>query len=123
MSVTVRKRLATAWKRHPLFTSAFMVMGVITLFLAVRLVFSLAYWSAHRDLPVEAWMPLGYIARSHSISVEEMRQMVDLPANIRDRRPIGDIAASRGIAANELIEKVEAAIERYKESGAAEQDR
>ena len=107
-------RMVAAWKNHPLITTAFIVMAVVTLFLAVRLTFSVAYWSTHRNLPVEAWMPLGYIGRSYGIPVEEMRRIAGLPPAVRDRRPVGEIAASRGEDKEQFITRIEDGIARFK---------
>lgn len=110
MATGIRARLSASWKKHPVITAAFVFMSVLTFALILRLVASIAYWSTHRNLPVEGWMPLGYVSRSHDIPVEKLRSIADLPPDMRDRRPISEIAKSQGKTTSEFIIHIEEGI-------------
>lgn len=60
--------------------------------------------------PVRPWMSIPYIARSHHVPVEGLYEAAGLPADDRDRRPIGRIARQQGRPVNELIANLETAI-------------
>ncbi len=110
MATGIRHRLSASWKKHPVIMAAFLLMSVLTLALILRLVVSIAYWSTHRNLPVEGWMPLGYVSRSHDVPVEQLRRIADLPSDVRDRRTISEIARSQGKTTPEFVIRIEEGI-------------
>ena len=109
------KRMLEIWHHHKILATAFAVMVVITLALGFRLVFFSVYWATHRDLPVEAWMPLGYIAKSHGVPVDRLKQVTGGNVGERDRRPVSEVANESGISEQELIERLEKEIATYKQ--------
>ena len=109
------KRMLEIWRHHKILATAFAVMAVITLALGLRLAFFSVYWATHRDLPVEAWMPVGYIARSHGIPVDRLKQVTDGNVGDRDRRAVSEVAGEMGITTQQLIERLEKEIAAYKQ--------
>jgi hypothetical protein len=59
---------------------------------------------------VRPWMNIPYIARSRHVPAEVLYQAIGLPAERRDRRPIGRIARQQGRPVDELMASLEAAI-------------
>ncbi|MCB1475225.1 MAG: hypothetical protein H6883_06700 [Rhodobiaceae bacterium] len=111
------KRFIALFRKHPLLTVGFVLASLAGLLLAMRLVFSVVYWTAHANLPPQPDMPLGYIARSHNVPVQDLREAAGLAGETRDRRTIAEIAAAEGISADELLARVNAALARLKADG------
>jgi hypothetical protein len=106
------KRLFTAWRKRPILTSAFLLACAVTLFFAGRLVFFTVYWSTHREMPVQAWMTVGYVARSWGLDPRGLDAAAGLPVPEEKGRPqpLAEIARDRGVPVTEVIAEVEAAI-------------
>ena len=105
-------RLLTLWRARPWLTLAFLLACAVTLFFAGRLVVYTAYWSTHRELPVEPWMTAGYVARSWDLDPRALEAAAGLPPP-QDRghpQPLAEIARDRGQPVEELIAEVRAAI-------------
>lgn len=109
------KRMLEIWRHHKILATAFAVMAVITLALGLRLIFFSVYWATHRDLPIKAWMPVGYIARSHGVPIDRLKQVTGGNVGDRDRRPISEVAREIGIPEQELIERLEREISAYQQ--------
>lgn len=105
-------RLLTLWRARPVLTTAFLLACAVTLFFAGRLVVYTAYWSTHRELPVEPWMTVGYVARSWGLDPRALDAAAGLPPpEERGRpKPLAEIARDRGVPVAEVIAEVRAAI-------------
>lgn len=108
------KRFVALFRKHPLLAGGFVLASLAGILLTARLVFSVVYWSAHANLPPAPDMPLGYVARSHNVSILELRKAVGLETGAPDRRTIAEIAAAEGIAPEELLARIEGALARLK---------
>ena len=102
-----------------------LLTGVLLLGLVLAGLFALRtaryslYWSQHRNEPIERWMPVEYVARSHSVPPEVLRAALGIEeprGPRRDRRPLGQIAEERGESFEELVAKLEAAIARERDA-------
>jgi len=107
------KRLFTAWEKRPVLTTAFLLACAVTLFFAGRLVFFTAYWATHREMPVEPWMTVGYVARSWGLDPRELDAAAGLPVPEVKGRPqtLKEIAEDRGVPVEAVIAEVEAALD------------
>lgn len=105
-------RLLSLWRARPVLTTAFLLACAVTLFFAGRLVVYTAYWSTHRELPVEPWMTVGYVARSWGLDPRALDAAAGLPPpGERGRpKPLAEIARDRGVPVAEVIAEVRAAI-------------
>ena len=90
--------------------AAFLLAATVSGVLAVRLVVRTIYWSAHQNEPIEGWMPLGYVAHSYGISPVVLQTALGLPVDIRDRRPLSEVAAQQGKSFEEVRKALDAAI-------------
>jgi hypothetical protein len=110
------KRLFIAWHSRPVLTSAFLLACAVTLFFAGQLVVFTAYWAMHREMPVEPWMTVGYVARSWGLDPRQLDAAAGLPVpEVKGRpQPLAEIARDRGVAVADVISQVEAAIEALK---------
>jgi hypothetical protein len=106
------KRLFTLWRARPWLTSAFVLACAVTLFFAGRLVFFTAYWATHREMPVQPWMTVGYVARSWGLDPRALDAAAGLPLpEVKGRpQPLAEIARDRGVPVETVIAEVEAAI-------------
>lgn len=106
------KALFTTWRKRPVLTSAFLLACAVTLFFAGRLVFFTVYWSTHREMPVQGWMTVGYVARSWGLEPRALDAAAGLPEpEVKGRpQPLAEIARDRGVPMSEVIAEVEAAI-------------
>ncbi len=91
---------------------AFGLALAITVLLGARVVARLFYFSRHAREPLAGWMPLGYVARSYGVPLDALRAQLGLATGARDRRPIQQIAAERGIPTSQFIGEVEQALAR-----------
>ena len=103
--------IATLWRTNRLLVIAFTVALALTLFFAVRTVMFYAYWSQHRDQPIEPWMTLGYIGHSWNVPPETLGQSIGLEPEKPDRRPIGRIAHDLGVNLGDLEASILQAID------------
>ncbi|MCU0904067.1 MAG: hypothetical protein MUE83_09355 [Tabrizicola sp.] len=105
-------RMMTLWRARPWLTSAFLLACAVTLFFAARLVFFTVYWATHREMPVEPWMTVGYVARSWGLDPRELDAAAGLPVpEVKGRpQPLAEIARDRGVPVAEVIADVEAAL-------------
>lgn len=116
------KRLFMAWHMRPWLTSAFLLACAVTLFFAGRLVFFTAYWATHREVPVEPWMTVGYVARSWGLDPRLLDAAAGLPEPQVKGHPqsLAEIARDRGVPVAEVIAGVEAAVADLRSREAAE---
>ena len=106
------KRLLALWRQRPWLTSAFVLACGVTLFFAGRFVVYTAYWATHREMTVEPWMTVGYVARSWGLDPRELDETAGLPApEVKGKpQPLSEIARDRGVPVAQVIGEVEAAI-------------
>jgi hypothetical protein len=103
-------RLRALRFRQWLLLVAFVVAALGSAVFATRFVVQTIYWSTHREEPIERWMPVGYVAHSHGVQPSLLFEVLELPAGQWDRRPIGEIAAKKGVPFDEIKAELEAAI-------------
>lgn len=106
MNETIR----TLWRSNKILVIAFAVALALTVLFGIRTTAFLIYWSNHQNVPVAGWMSPGYVAKSYRVDIETVRKSLGLDPDTRDRRPIGRIAADRGVPAEVLIRQVNEAL-------------
>jgi hypothetical protein len=106
------KRFFTLWRLRPVLTTAFVLTCALTLFLAGRFTVYTVYWATHQEEPIQPWMTVGYVARSWGLDGRDIDALAGLPLpEVKGRpQPLAEIAADRGVAVEEVIAEVEAAI-------------
>jgi hypothetical protein len=109
-----RSSLGYLWEHHrPAMLALALALAFVLIF-GVRLVIFTLYWSdpAHRNHPIEGWMTPGYIAHSYRIDGTMLRDALALTrADFPDGRPtLAQIAEARGVALDDIIAEVEAAL-------------
>ena len=104
--------LKSAFRRHPVLVSAFVLFTLLALFFAGRFTTRAIYWSTHHNQPVAAWMTVGYIAHSWNLDPHELEVAAGLPPPAGHPLTLGEIARQRGVPVSEVVAAVEAAIAR-----------
>lgn len=106
------RRIWQLWRARPVLTSAFLLACAVTLFFAGQFTVYTVYWANHREMPVQAWMTVGYVARSWGLDGREIDALAGLPLpEVKGRpQPLREIAADRGVPVAEVIAQVEAAV-------------
>jgi hypothetical protein len=114
------KRLLRLWRLRPILTSAFLLACAVTLFFAGATAWRAVYWANHRELPVAAWMTVGYVGRSWGVDPRELDVRAGLPLPEAKGHPLtlAEIAKDRGVPVETIITEVEAAIEALRSEGA-----
>ena len=107
----MNETLRTLWRSNKLLVIAFAVALSLTVVFGIRTTAFLIYWSNHQNVPVAGWMSAGYVAKSYRVDIETVRKSLGLDPDRHDRRPIGRIAADRGVPAEELIRQVNEALQ------------
>ena len=97
-------------RRLLLLAGAFLLALAAAIFFGVRLLIHTLYWASHRDEPIEEWMWVGYVARSHQAAPAVLLAALGLPTDIRDRRPLGEIAREQNKQFGDIRTLLEAAI-------------
>jgi len=115
------RRILSLWRARPWLTSAFLLACAATLFFAGRFTVYTVYWANHREMPVEPWMTVGYIARSWGLEPRALDAAAGLPPPEAKGRPqpLSEIANERGVPVAEVVANVETAIENLR-AGARE---
>ncbi len=116
------KEFFRTWRARPWLTSAFVLACAVTMFFALRLIFFTVYWSTHREMPVEGWMTVGYVARSWGVEPRALDSAAGLPQpEVKGHpQPLVEIARDRGVPVAAVIRDVEAAIATLKAREASE---
>lgn len=97
-------------RRLLVLAGAFLLALAGAIFFGLRLVIRTLYWASHRDEPIEDWMWVGYVARSHDVAPTSLLLALGLSPDVRDRRPLGEIARQRNKRFEEIRTLLEAAI-------------
>ena len=97
---------------------AFGLALVVTLGFGLRFAAGVVYWAnpANRDQPVEAWMPVGFVARSWQVPPEFLAEALGIPESERTRQTLEQIARARGTPVAEVIVTLETAIAGWRAS-------
>lgn len=106
------------WRRHPVLVSAFAVMVALALVFALRFAVSVAYWSdpARRDLVIEAWMPVGHIARTWDIPRDVLAEALGLPPGSAPGQSLARIAADQGVSVEDIKARLALAIAAHRQA-------
>ncbi len=104
--------MISLWRKRPFLTSAFLLACAVTLFFAGRIVLSAVYCQTHRDVAVEPWMTVGYVARSWALDPQTLDRMagLPLPQTKGHPQPLSEIAKDRGVPVDVVIADLENAI-------------
>lgn len=97
---------------------AFVIAATATTVLGARLVASTLYWSRHQDAPIETWMTVGMVSRSYDVPRSVVAEAAGVPDGTGDRRPLAEIASAKGIAPDDLIARLNAAIADHRSADA-----
>lgn len=110
------KRLATAWRQHPLVLSVFSLTVLLAGLFAIRAVVSLIYWTdpAHRDQIIEGWMTPRYVVESWHLPPEVMTQALGEGPMPGKRRTLDDIAEGQGVSVETLAARIAKAAHAYR---------
>ncbi len=102
--------MKSAFRRHPLLVSAFVLFTLLALVFAGRLAFRLSYWSTHQNETVAEWMTIGYVGHSWHLDPRAIDAAAGLPPPAGHPLTLAEIAAERGVPVERIIADVEAAI-------------
>jgi len=99
------QRLKSAWARHPIMTTGFLLAVVLTVVFAVRNVLFLVYWTdpKHRDQPIEGWMTPRYIVNSRQLKRKDILDIIGDGRMPEKRHTLEEIARGHGIPMETLI--------------------
>ena len=106
----MRHRLKHLTVGQWILVGTFALAACLTVTFGARAIVSAVYWAQHRDEPIEPWMTIGYVAHSHRVSPTVLAEAIGLAPDARDRRPIAEIAAERGVPAADLAGRMAEAI-------------
>lgn len=99
------------WHRHPYLVAAFVVAVALSALFAGRIIWGMVYWAQNREVQVQPWMTVRYVARSWRLDPRAIDSITGLPGP-EDGRPqtLEQIAAARGVPVTQIVAEVEAAI-------------
>lgn len=108
----MKRLIVRGWREQRLLTLAFLAMATLTILLVLRLVAAWIYFGIHRDLQIEPWMTLGYVARSHHASRAELFHRLGPQLGVEPgrRETVAEIAARTGLSEADVIGFIEAAL-------------
>lgn len=106
------QRMLGLWRARPWLTAAFLLACGITLFFAGRFTVYTVYWATHREMTVQPWMTVGFVARSWGLDPRDLDLLAGLPLPEEKGKPqpLAEIARDRGVPVEVVIAEVEAAI-------------
>lgn len=101
------------WRRHPWLAGGLAVSGLLALVFALRLAGLLAWWAdpERGNQPVADWMTPRYIQRVYGLDPDALSALLGLPPHGAPREPLSAIARSRGEDAQDLVARIQAAVE------------
>ena len=103
--------LRALWRDHKLLLLGFVLAALVTLMLCVRLVVLTVYFAHHRDMTLEGWMPLGYVARSYDVDPAVLKPVIGGLDGINRHSSIAEIAAKQHRPVAEVEQDILAAIQ------------
>lgn len=103
---------------HRILRTGFVLALALTLVFAIRVTLSAVHWNdpENRDLPMEGWMPIGYVARSWDVPRTVLLDALSLDPEDRVRRNLDQIAQDRGVTLEALSDDLLRAILRHREA-------
>lgn len=105
------KKIKHLWQEHRLLLIGFSVATLVTLFFLFRFVFSVIYWSYNRDVPIEPWQPIGYVAQSHQVDRAWLMGQANMPEGVKfERLTVEEAATIDGVTYEEMRDRLTAAI-------------
>ena len=96
--------------RRRLLQLALAVSVSLFLFFLVRAIVRFYRFRNAADEPIGPWMSIGYVSRARHIDPQELHDLLGLPPDRPDRRPLGEIAKGLSMSAEDFIKKVDAAV-------------
>ena len=99
------------WQEHRLLLIGFSVATLVTIFFLFRFVFSVIYWSYNRDVQIEPWQPIGYVAQSYHVDREWLLRQANMPEGVKfERLTVEEAAKIDGVTYEEMRDRLMAAI-------------
>lgn len=98
---------------HTLLRLAFFLTLFLALAFALRLGVGIVYWNANQARPIEAWMPVGYVARSWEVPAEVLAEALGIEPGTLPRQSLERIASQQGMPVSEAVARLQAAIDAY----------
>ncbi|WP_370458515.1 hypothetical protein [Aliiroseovarius sp. PrR006] len=110
--------LRRMWAAAPVATVILVVALLASTFFGVRTVSNWVYWNDpdHIDQPIAGWMTPHYVAHSWDVPRPVMIEALALGDKDPKGRNLKRLAAAQGIPLDELIARIEAAIEAHRAS-------
>ncbi len=106
------KIIKLLWQKHRLLLLGFSLATLVTVGFLTKFTISLIFWSNNRDVTIEPWMPIGYIARSYEVDRNWLFGQTGLAEeDLIARMTIEDAAKAAGITYLEMQAQLLAAIE------------
>ena len=106
------------WRGNRLLVLAFAGFLALAMFFGANAFLKARDFRAPKDQPVAAWMTPRYVAHSWNVPREEMMTILGLEPPGPGRVTLRDIAASKGIPADDYIRDIEAGIAAFRASQA-----
>lgn len=104
-------KIKILWQKHRLLLIGFSLATLVTLFFLFRFAFSVIYWSYNRDVPIEPWQPIGYVANSHQVDREWLMRQANMPEGVKFvRLTVEEAAKIDGVTYEEMRNRLTAAI-------------
>jgi len=100
------------WVLLLLFLGALLFTGLF----GVRTVRRAIYWRNHRDEQIRPWMSVRYVSRSYRVPPQVLYEAIGQAPVPHDRRPLREIAREQNRPVEELISKLQRAIEQARSS-------
>lgn len=98
--------------RRTLLWVAFIVALLFTSMFALRFARQVRRFHGDSSKPVQPWMNIPFISRTYDVPPMALHEVLGLPPDVRDPRPLNAIARSQGVAVSEIVARVQALIDR-----------
>lgn len=110
------RQLKSAWRRHPVVLTAFLLACAVFVFFAVRMTFAALYWAdpARQNQTLEGWMTPGYVARSWDVPRETVLTWLGDAAPTGGRKTLAQIAQDTGVPLAQIIDQLHDALSAQK---------
>ena len=115
MRKLVERLKSLNWQQRAV-VAAFIIVAAFTAFQASRAIRHALYWSHHRDEPIHGWMSVGYVARSYRVPPNLLYEALGVQHQPHDRKPIRQIAREQNRPVHEVINILQDAIARARQS-------
>jgi hypothetical protein len=104
------KKLSRIFRQQPVLASAFAVFTTAALLFLGGALYNAVYWAGHEKEPIRPWMTIGYVARSWDLRGPDIDRVAGTPLPQGRPLTIQEIADQRGVSADEVAARVEAAV-------------